>query len=204
MFEKWKLTDSRNCSRGCNAQRQLETTRPSNFFILFYFFILECRYLYPTNQKTPFYFPLNISGCASGHFLLGIVWAKQWQQLFLNVTIFIYNIYTIIITKKISPSPCNRLIKGVSIQESHPLGSNCCESSQQIFLFLFLLSRCPSLSSRHLLVKRSTESSQIDIKKKKTKKKNYEDFFSFGKTRYASMRGSVSKPTILFFKHLNM
>ena len=34
-------------------QRSLPT-----FLFLFYFFILGRRYLFPTNQKTPFYFPL--------------------------------------------------------------------------------------------------------------------------------------------------
>ena len=63
------------------------------FLFYFIFLILEHRYLFPTNKRTPFYFPLNRSGRASGLFLLGVILAKQREQLFLNVTIFIYNIY---------------------------------------------------------------------------------------------------------------
>ena len=127
MFEKWKLTDSRNCSSDCKLVMLKSSLKQCGLptFIFSYW------------QKNPFYFLLNRIRCASGPFLPGIILAKQPQQFFLNVTIFLYNIYTIIITEKIKPSPSNWLTKGVSIQESHPLGSNCCGQVNKSFFFFF-------------------------------------------------------------------
>ena len=125
MFKKWKLTDSRNCSRGCNAQKKLETTLPSNLFFFFLFSLLldwliivwtQGFIYFPLTIDHPFLFSFKHSRrVISGPFLPGIVLSKHRQ-----------------------------FFKRLSIHQSHPLLSWVKSTNLP-----FSLIKMPSLSSRH-------------------------------------------------------